>query len=214
MSNRRWNDMQINNGLGVWNFATKIHWLATNRWSEPIQIPVSPIEFAQEQNSKANVFRASNAFYTMAWPGSAGGDLIVLCLTTSQFPEARDPATTDAVTPCPSPLRLMSDNDSIFRASVNPLTISPLTRRDFEQLPPGKKFDLVVPNIYLYAYRGEGTLIDQTTAAGAAYVDLEVGLEIGFTYKMVNLNANDDLALWQAQTQNSGLKEWRESPGP
>lgn len=195
----------------VWPLPLEITWPQTKHWAKPIVLDVDPINFSDYLDAKADVMQIMAASYQMGgkkWssetsPGLGDGwDTTMVFISTSQF----DVGADDSVLP----IQLAGDNDAIFKGSV---IYGQQNSTDLDDMKPyimGKQvIDVVVPTLYVYAWRGNQSFDGSATAApseSGETVPKHVCC-IYVNYKMVKLNSDAKLTDWIAQTTNASFLE-------
>ena len=192
----------------IWPLPLKITWPSGKQWATPIVIPVDPINFADYLDAKQDVMQIMNATYQMGgmlWSGSVATtqwDTTMVFLTTSQFDVAADDTK--------SPILLAGDNDAIFKGST---VFGRGDTVDFNDMKPyiaGKQvIDVVVPTLYVYAWRGNQSL--QATSPGSPSINNALCLLL-LNYRMIKLSPDAKLADYIAQNENASFLEL--IPGP
>ena len=198
----------------IWPLPLNIEWLEEKQWAKPIILPVDPINFSDYLDSKNDVMQMMNATYQMGgrlWrsapaeptgPTDLDWDTTMVFLTTSIF----DVQSDDTV----SPVRLAGDNDAIFRASTVYGRGDSVDFNDMKPYIAGKQvIDVVVPTIYVYAWRGNQSLVSGVVTGAAAGKHICLIL---VNYKMIKLAPEAKLSDYIAQNENSSFLEL--IPGP
>lgn len=189
----------------TWGLPVKFTFPVNRHWASPIKLAVEAIDLAQFAGSSKVAMEIMGGTYLMGGKkyNSTGTDVdtTVVIMTTSYFPVD----TQDGI----SPLQLETDQDVIFRASVQYGNDQGLQRKDLEILPVGSRLTVVKPTIYLYAWRGYAQMepnVSTTVASEFPVSDFYCSIKLA--YYMTQISSERMLVEYIQESENASFLEF------
>lgn len=185
-----------------WGSLFKPTWASGKHWSNIMKFNNIPVQLNEIVGESKSVMEILGAEFMSSIPVQGDHpekDCFIWIITTVPY--------LDTLNDSLNPLQLKASTDAVLFGIITG-DAEDLRPRNFDYYPPGKVIDVIVPNLYLYGWRGNKNLVSDSSSTSAITAG-SVVVSIDILYKMVNMDVKRQFELWKQQTQADTLPDFQ-----